>query len=149
MRVYTWSGFWQIQAFEQWIRSLRSQNEFIAKSDKELSKCTARRSDSARVCERSLPRSDWCSQGLTGRHANVAFPGLTEQEGRVRLKVCLSKCAPRRSDGACVQCEVLSTSDLARSFLTQERRLSGRNSSVGLECRVPLQDRGEVSSARQ
>ena len=77
VRVYTWSGFWQIQAFEQWIRSLRSQNEFIAKSDKELSKCTARRSDSARVCERSLPRSDWCSQGLTSRHANVAFPGLT------------------------------------------------------------------------
>ena len=37
----------------------------------------------------------------------------------------------------CVQCEMLSTSDLARSFLTQERRLSGRNSSVGLECRVP------------
>ena len=68
---------------------------------------------------------------------------------------------------------MLSTSDLARSFLTQERRLSGRNSSVGLECRVPsrtkekyvceavvqpagglgvtstLQDKGELLAARQ
>ena len=56
------------------------------------------------------------------------------------VAVCEVACEVARE---VAQCEVLSTSD-SGSFLTQERRLSGRNNSVGLECRVPLQDKGEV-----